>query len=80
MTAEQQGGQAGPGKRGPVSRIYEVMGIDDGGDVRVRQAVRRVIEQLIRFISHYSAALKRQARSEKVAEDAAVRRAPGARE
>lgn len=75
MSAQFQGG--GPAvKKGPVSRIYETLAIDDGGDLRVRRTVRRAIEQLVRFLSHYAAAVKRQ----RAAALARAGRAPGSRE
>jgi hypothetical protein len=54
-----------PGKKpGPVSRVYEAIGIDDEGDARVRRLVRRSIEQVVRFVTHYAEALKREGRRE----------------
>jgi hypothetical protein len=53
-----------PRQRGTISRIYEVIGIDDGGDPYVRRSVRRVLSQVIRFITHYAEALKREKRAQ----------------
>lgn len=49
-------------KRGPVSRVYEAIGLDEEGDLRVRQAVRGAIRQFIAFVTRYRSALKREAR------------------
>lgn len=53
--------KTGP-KRGPVSRVYEAIGLDEDGDLRVRQAVRGAIRQFIAFVTRYRLALKREAR------------------
>jgi len=60
-------------KRGPVSRVYEAIGLGEEGDLRVRQAVRSAIRQFIEFVTRYRSALKREARGERTT-------APGRRE
>lgn len=53
-----------PPRQRSISRIYEVIGIDDGGDPLVRRSVRRVLSQVIRFITYYAEALKREKRAQ----------------
>ncbi len=69
------------GKPGPVSRIYEVIGIDDEGNPRVRRLVRRSIEQVVRFVTHYAEALKREGRrGDEVSRPQSPEQKPGRRE
>ena len=68
-------------RQDPVSRIYEVLRIDDGGDAQVRILVRRAILQVARFVVHFAEALKREAASQEVAADSPPpRRRPGLQE
>ena len=65
MTAFGESPPPPPRPPGRVSKIYEVIGIDDGGDPHVRRSVRRVLAQVVRFVAHYAEALKSERRSQR---------------